>query len=288
MTWIVLILGTAFFQAVKDVFLKRALAKTKPLVVVWGYCLVAAACFCPALWAAGIPETGPAFWAALWPGVALGALTLVLYVTALGASDLSLTLPMLTFTPMFMMVTSPLMTGEFPGALGWLGIAAIVAGSYLLNIATARRGIFAPFRALFKERGPRLMLLVAFLWSISGNLDKIGLLGSSPLYWITALYVLIALALTPFALLSLKRGGWPAPRDRFDLARAGFFEALSIGLQMFALTMAIVPYVIAVKRLSVIVGVVLGAVVFKERGLPGRLSGAILMVLGVFFIAFFG
>lgn len=63
---------------------------------------------------------------------------------------------------------------------------------------------------------------------------------------------------------------------------------MSCVCQMYALTMAIVPYVIAVKRLSAVFGVLLGAWIFKERGLSERLFGASLMVAGVFFIAVLG
>ena len=47
-------------------------------------------------------------------------------------------------------------------------------------------------------------------------------------------------------------------------------------------------YVIAVKRLSIIFGVLLGAAVFREPDLAHRLPGAAVMVVGVFFIAVFG
>jgi uncharacterized membrane protein len=57
---------------------------------------------------------------------------------------------------------------------------------------------------------------------------------------------------------------------------------------MVALTMALVPYVIAVKRLSAVFGVLIGALLFKESGLAERLFGTALMVAGVFFIALLG
>ena len=56
-------------------------------------------------------------------------------------------------------------------------------------------------RALLEERGPRLMLLVALIWSVSANIDKIGVRHSSPLLWAAALHTFLAVALLPLVLL---------------------------------------------------------------------------------------
>ena len=58
--------------------------------------------------------------------------------------------------------------------------------------------------------------------------------------------------------------------------------------QMYALTVAIVPYVIAVKRMSAVFAVLLGWLVLREGQVRERLAGAVLMVLGVFLIALLG
>ena len=69
---------------------------------------------------------------------------------------------------------------------------------------------------------------------------------------------------------------------------AGCLEAIGLFCQMHALPLTQVSYVIAVKRLSIIFGVLLGAAVFREPDLAHRLPGAAVMVVGVFFIAVFG
>ncbi|MGZ7066894.1 MAG: hypothetical protein ACXVHT_01170 [Methanobacterium sp.] len=44
------------------------------------------------------------------------------------------------------------------------------------------------------------------------------------------------------------------------------------------------PYVIAIKRTSTIMSVLFGSLIFKEKGIKGRLLGAGIMVLGVILI----
>lgn len=285
MPWLYLTLGTAVLQAVKDVFVKRSVAGLRPTVACCAYCWAASACLVPAVWVQGLPDLAPGFWPALAASAGLNAAAFVLYFRALAASDLSLTVPMLTLTPILLLGSSPLMLGEFPSLGGLAGVLLVTAGSYALRLSEARRGWLRPFAALLSERGPREMLLVAVIWSVSANLDKVGVVRSSPLFWLLAVFALIALGLTPSALGFLRADGPPALARLRDAGLVGLFEAASTALQMVALTMAIVPYVIAVKRLSAVFGVLLGAMIFGERGLRERLAGVALMVAGVFCIA---
>ncbi|WP_428564924.1 MAG: EamA family transporter [Solidesulfovibrio sp. DCME] len=288
MNWFVLSCVTALTQAVKDTFLKRSLNAMDAAMGMLGYCLAASACLWLAV-AAGPPVTlRPGYWWLLLLGGVLGGVTYWLYGLALKAGDLSLTLPMLAFTPLFLLVTSPLTVGEFPEPGGLCGIALVVGGAYVLNLRERRHGLLGPIRALVTNAGSRLMLAVAVIWSIGANIDKLGLAESSPLFWGASVYTATTLALA----VGMARR-WPAPPGRFfrvtwPLAVAGLLEAVGIVCQMQALPLTQVSYVIAVKRLSIVFGVLLGAAVFREPDLRHRLPGALLMVAGVFFIAVFG
>jgi drug/metabolite transporter (DMT)-like permease len=282
MLWLWLALGSAALQAVKDIFVKRSAGSAPSVLAACVYAWAAAACLAPVVWLQGLPDILPGFWSTLAASVLMNILATWLYFRALAASDMSLTVPMLTVTPVLLLATSPLMLGEFPSPGGLAGVLLVFAGSYVLKLSEARRGLLAPLRALLAERGPRRMLLVAVVWSVSANLDKLGLARSSPLFWLLGVFGGVALALTPGALRAARRGSGPWLRQA---GLAGGIEAVSTALQMLALTLAIVPYVIAVKRMSAVFGVLLGSLVLGERGLRERLAGASLMVAGVFCIA---
>jgi len=53
---------------------------------------------------------------------------------------------------------------------------------------------------------------------------------------------------------------------------------------MNAINLALVAYVIAIKRTSVIMSVIFGWLIFKEKGIKERAAGSIIMLLGVFII----
>lgn len=288
MNWFALSCVTALTQAVKDTFLKRSMAALDATTAMIGYCLSASVFLWLAV-AAGPPVSlVSSFWTWLAVGGVLGGVTYWLYGLALKAGDLSLTLPMLAFTPLFLLVTSPLTLGEFPEPGGLCGIALVVAGAYVLNLRERKSGVLGPIKALWTRRGPRLMLAVAAIWSIGANLDKLGLRASSPLFWGAAVYTATFLALLGPRLVKKSRAGRRLPLPPWPVVVAGLLEAVGIVCQMHALPLTQVSYVIAVKRLSIVFGVLLGALVLREPDLAHRLPGALLMVAGVFFIAVFG
>jgi uncharacterized membrane protein len=61
----------------------------------------------------------------------------------------------------------------------------------------------------------------------------------------------------------------------------GLFAALAVSLQMIAISMTLVAYVISIKRVSILLSVLWGALLFGETGLRERLVGTLLMLLGV-------
>ncbi|MDY7000385.1 MAG: EamA family transporter [Thermodesulfobacteriota bacterium] len=287
MHWVYLVLFTALLQALKDVFIKRTVRRVHYIIVCWSYCVFALVFLAPAVAYVGIPEIKSGFWVALVMSGTFNTIAFLLYFKALQSSDLSLTIPMLTFTPLFMLITSPIIVGEFPSRMGLLGILLIVTGSYVLNVRRMQRGFFSPFKALFHHKGPKLMFLVALIWSLTANYDKIGLQNSSPVFWLFAAFLFIALALTPIVFIAVRVEFGQAVANAGNIACIGFLEAVSLIFQMVALTMTLVPYVVSIKRTSVIFGVILGSLIFKEKGFKERLVGAALMVCGVFCIALF-
>ena len=287
MLWFIFAFLTALFEATKDVLSKKSLKDIDEYVVAWSLPFFALPFLLPILLFTEIPSLGERFWLALVTGGTLYAFTLVLYMKALKSSDLSITVPMLTFTPLFLLITSPLMVGEFPGIFGLIGIFLIVTGSYLLNINKKSQGYLAPFKALLKEKGPRLMLVVAFIWSITANIDKIGLQNSSPLFWVIAVDTYVALLMLPLCTFRRNRKTAQIRANWRALLTLGLFGGLTAVCQMTAISLTLVAYVISIKRTSAIGGVLFGYLIFKEKGIRARLVGAIVMVFGVLFITLF-
>ncbi|HEY9809487.1 MAG TPA: EamA family transporter [Halomicronema sp.] len=287
MTWFFLSFLTAFFEAVKDAFGKQSLKQVDEYVVSWTLSFLTGFFLLPLVIISGFPQLGNQFWLALIFGGTLNSITSYLYIKAIKVSDLSITLPMIALTPLFMLITSPLMVGEWPNLFDFLGIFLLVTGSYLLNIKEKSKGYLAPFRALWVQKGPKLMLIVALIWSITSNFDKIGVQNSSPIFWLFAMFSFITVLLLPMLLYKT-----PNPRQKIlkglpILLPMGLFCSLSVMFQMEALTLTNVVQVIAIKRTSVVMGVMLGYLIFKEKGMKERLTGTLIMLLGVIIMTLF-
>lgn len=285
MLWLALAFTTACCESLKDVLFKQSMDDLPTPVLTWALFFFGLPFLVPLLLLSEPVVLTRAFWWALVCSVLINSVAVTLYIVAIrSSSDLSTTIPMIAFTPLFLLLTSPLLVGEFPGAQGIAGVLLVVAGSYVLNIRERSKGYLAPYRALLREQGPRLMLLVAFLWSIAANLDKIGLRNSAPVFWLTATWLGLLLVLLPFTLrhLGVLTRRWSTPGL---LLLIGFLNAVALLSQLTALSMTLVAYVIAIKRTSTVMSVLWGGLLLREAGLRERLTGVLIMLAGVVLIA---
>jgi uncharacterized membrane protein len=281
MIWLAFAILTAFFESLKEVLSKHSLNQLDTYVVGWASMMFTALFLLPVVWIAHPPPLGPQFGLALLCGGSLNVLAFTLYIKAIKASDLSLTVPMVTLTPLFLLVTSPLILQESASTADVIGIGLIVCGSYVLNLNARSQGYFAPIRALFREPGTRLMFLVAFIWSFTSTFDKIGVQNSSPIFWAFALFTFLAIGMLPIALIKSRPHLFQIKYNLRILSCIGLFTAISVAFQMMAVNLTLLTNVIAIKRCSALMSVYLGHLIFKEKGLQERLLGAAIMVTGV-------
>lgn len=180
------------------------------------------------------------------------------------------------------------MLGEIPNTAGLIGVILVVAGSYILNIKNKQGNYLQPIFALIKQKETRLMLIVAFIWSITSNIDKIGVKYSSPAFWVVSDNALTTSLLT--LMLSSKQPQ-KVIKETFSnyktLILAGVFGALALVFQMMAVKLTLVSYVISIKRLSIVISIILGHMMLKETLIKNRLLGALTMLFGVLLIALF-
>ena len=285
MFWILTGLLAAFSSATKDYVSKHTMKNSNHYLTTWALMTLSVPFLLVALFFVGIPQIGAIFWPVALFSSVLYVISVSLYMKAISMSPLSLTLPMLSFTPIFMLITGPILLGEFPEPLGILGIVCIVSGAYVLNIKEARRGILQPFVSLLKEKGPVLMLLVSLMWSVFSTLMKNLILESNMILAVASVYSISAVMFSIFVIMT-KRFGLKEIRKNFrNLTSIGFFMALSEISLSYTYTMTLAVYAIAVKRTSILMGSIYGFKFFKEGNVTQRLAGSVLMILGIVLIA---
>jgi len=232
------------------------------------------------------PDT--VFFVSLAFGLPLEVLAFLSYMRAIKASPLSLSLPFLAFTPIFIILTGWLILGETISWPGLAGIALIVSGAYCLNFSRISRGLLAPFKSILTEPGSRLMLLVAALYSITATLGKLAIKHSNP-YTFGVTYQLAFTLLIALALPFMPKASLRGLRTRPLMAMAiGAVWCVSQFSHWIAISQTQAAYMIALKRTSILFAVLYGAWLFKEEHIRERLLGALIMLSGVVCITAFG
>ena len=285
MLWIMFALITAFSLSTADALSKRAMIKSDEYVIVWvreGYALPFIAI---ALFFIPIPDLDRTFWVSVLILLPLEITALILYVKAIKLSPLSLTIPFMALSPVFITVIAFFLLGEWPDKSGFLGIFLITIGAYLLNAKASSLGLLGPIKAIAKERGSALMIIVAVIYSITSTIGKIAVQHSSPIFFGFFYPLLLTIALS--MVVGVKGTLHQVVSRPVTFLTIGLFTAIMILSHFMAISMADVAYVISVKRTSLVFSVIYGMIVFKERDIGERLLGSLFMLAGVVSITMF-
>ncbi len=287
MLWLPLSLLAAFALATADAVTKRYFSDLSPYEMAMIRLIYTLPWLASSLFF--IPSASPDrfYFIAVASAAPLEICALYCYMKAIKVSPLSLTLPYLAFTPVFIIVTGRIFLGEQLSLAGIAGIILIVSGSYSLNLAHIKGGLFAPIGAVFKEQGSWLMLLVSFIYSITSVLGKIGVMHSNPYFFGSTYFIVLAFLMT--AIMPFIRGASIKRLTCFPFkgAAIGAVYAVMVFSHMLAISQVEAAYMISVKRVSLLFGILYGAWWFREERIAERLLGAVIMLLGVFIIGFY-
>lgn len=283
--WVLYALIAAFSLATADAISKKAMGKTDEYVVAWvrqGYSLPFLAVV---FFFIDIPPLDGTFWLTILFLLPLEMTAILLYMKAIKTSPLSLTIPFLALSPVFIILTAFVLLGELPDKSGLLGIFLIALGGYLLNIRSAKEGFLGPVRAIGRERGSILMIIVALIYSVTATLGKVAVQHSGPLFFGAFYPFLLTIALT--VLLRVRGRLSQATSRPWVFLGIGLFIAAMVLSHFKAISLIDVSYMISVKRFSLIFSVLYGRLLFQEGNTGERLTGGILMVAGVISITLF-
>ncbi|MGA2223348.1 MAG: EamA family transporter [Syntrophobacteraceae bacterium] len=288
MLWLILTSCAALAVSTRDALIKKCFSDLNSYEMVLCPLLLGLPLFIAGWLLIEIPHLDTVFWVSCVAALPLEALALVLYMEAIRVSPLSLTIPFLAFTPVFILATGAIFLQETPNVEGICGTLITFVGGYVLNLNPSFRSLFYPFTAIARERGSWLMLLVAFIYSITSVLGKTAVLHSSPIFF--ALTYVPALTILLLILFSaLKKVSWTNLRTRtlqgLVIGSLYLIESLA---HCMALPLVKVAYMISIKRMGILVSVVYGGVLFREKHIFYRLMGACLMVFGAIVITIWG
>ncbi len=288
MSWTLAALLTALATASQDAWIKRQFSHAGPYEMLAYPLAYSLPPFCLAAPFVAVPALDHVFVLFFLASIPVNGLGFLLHVRAIQVSPLSLTLPYLAFTPLFMLLTGFVVLAEIPNLWGLAGVMVIVAGGYVLNIDPRVYSPLEPLRAFRREPGSRIMLLVACVYSLGGVVGKKAIVHSSVMFFTVSFFICLAVVM----LATLHWSG------RVDLRRlaampakgsvAGGLLFLHAVCHGWAISMTKAVYMISIKRFSILIGVIYGGLFFKERHLKFRLIGTAMMIAGAVLISVLG
>ncbi len=288
--WVILTLASAFSLATSDALTKRIITHENEYVIAWFRLVIALPALGIALLLSGpLPQMDRTYVLAFCAAVPLEAGAIFLYYRALRVSPLSLTLPFLSVTPVFLILFSFVIVGEPVSLAGAGGIVLLGLGGFTLNLSSLRAGLLGPLRAVARERGSLYMLIIALFYAFTSSLGKLAIDHSSAAFFGFTYFLTLALLLMPFMVLRSGFARFPALLR--ENARAallpGLFDAIATITHFYAMSMANVAYMIALKRTSLLMGSVYGFFLFGEKNVRERMFGAALMFAGFVVLVLF-
>ena len=294
LTALTLVLTAALVHATWNYFLKKANA-TRPFW--WLVYIITAVVTVPALFIydlqalSNITPIG-------WLVIALSAPIHVIYgqVLQIGykKSDYSIVYPTARGTgPLITVLCAVLILGDRPSFWGWIGIALILASIVLLAMPhkqdkqtqdlRIRAGIFWGFLTGCFIAGYSF----CDAWAVQQET------GLTPLSFYFPSIAVRAIVFAPFIMM---HANWKAeskeilttPRLQKALAVVTVGSPLAYILVLYAMTIAPLAYVAPSREVGMMIGVVLGGLLLRERLSVTRLAGVIGMTLGVILVGLEG
>lgn len=281
---LLLVVGSSLAWSAHDVTRKFLVGRIRPVPL--AFLLTAASAPLFALWTLvdGLPELQPGYAAPALLSVVLNVFANLMFFAALRTSPLSVTIPLLSFTPVFTALLGIPMLGEIPTAVQGLGILLVVAGAFGLNVrsgeGTSPRALL---RSWARERGAALMLAVSLLWSLTLPLDKMSTARASAPFHATVLCGGVAAGVLLVLVAQRRLGELSDLRDvRGVFVLALLTAIVALGLQLLAILKIWVGLLETLKRgIGNVSAVVLGRLLFGEPVSLGKLAAVGLMAVGV-------
>ena len=214
-----------------------------------------------------------------WPYILCSLVVHVGYYFALAGAykhgDLGLTYPLMRGTaPMLVAVASISLIDDSVSPSGWLGVACICAGVLLLGFT----------KAWWLHRKAIVFALVnAVLIACYTVIDAKGARASGDvIQYVSMLFVLDGWPFAVIVFMHRKGQVWPYVRARWPLASGGALASVgSYAIALWAMTVAPVAMVAALRETSVFFAALIGAWFLKEVWTRQRIAGTVTIMAGV-------
>jgi uncharacterized membrane protein len=223
------------------------------------------------------------------PYLLVSGLAETVYFLGLGkayeSGDLSIVYPVARSSPVFVTIAAAVFLGETISLTGLLGIMVIFVGVYILHLkGMTREDLVAPLRYLMSGSS-RYAIIAALGTTVYSITDKLGVSTVDPMLYSFWLGFSVTGMVT---IVTVKRKGFKAIRDEFSsplkVSFAGLLMRGGYMLVLYAMSIAPVSYILALRQISVVLGALMGVIFLGESYGRVRIMGSLVIFVGVFIL----
>ncbi len=218
--------------------------------------------------------------------VLTGVLAALIFLKSLKESEISLTIPLLSLSPLFSSLFSWIFLGEALSQIQYAGILIIIAGILILYSEKLKFVSFLKsITNLKNNKSAKLMVVVAFFWSFTPVLDKMCLQHSSiNIHGLVQAFCIFGIMLI-FSIKELKVLNNLKKNNYILILFTVSIGASAIILQFFSITLTYVPIMESIKRATGQFGaLVFGKMFFNENITEQKILGVIIISTGVYLL----
>jgi drug/metabolite transporter (DMT)-like permease len=289
MTWFFIALLSSFLSAFAAITQKKVLFELKPLEFSFVLSIVNLLFSIPFFFFINYETITFQNLSILFIKSLIGALAFLCVMNALKNLQISNALPLLALTPGFVAVFAFIFIGEKLKYYEIIGLISLIVGTYILESKSLKE-VLIPLSVFIKSEYHQFILAALLLFTASSIMDKLLLikLNLTPVSLTAFQHIYFALifgVIFFFAKTDLIKQNIATIKNNFGWI--ALISILTIGYrfsQVWAVSLASVALVLAVKRTSVLWATIIGGKIFKDTNLLKKVIAVIFILIGAILI----
>jgi len=230
-------------------------------------------------------QSPPKLWWLVIPSGFFETIYFVCLIEAYREGDLSFVYPVSRSAPLFTQIWAVLFIGEILSGGGVLGIVLVMIGLFVISLKDVRsHPMISPSRH-FTSRPYLLALSAAVASSIYSVIDKAGVQILHPVFYLWLINFWMSVDTGLYLLLRRNSSFISVWRDsKREIFIIAFLQNVAYLLVLMAMQTSKVSYVVAFRQVGALFGAVMGIVLLKEGSWKTRITGVIILTLGLLLI----
>jgi drug/metabolite transporter (DMT)-like permease len=230
-------------------------------------------------------QSPPKLWWLVIPSGFFETIYFVCLIEAYREGDLSFVYPVSRSAPLFTQIWAVLFIGEILSGGGVLGIVLVMIGLFVISLKDVRSRPMISSSRHFTSRPYLLALSAAVASSIYSVLDKAGVQILHPVFYLWLINFWMSVDTGLYLLLRRNSSFISVWRDsKREIFIIAFLQNVAYLLVLMAMQMSKVSYVVAFRQVGALFGAVMGIVLLKEGSWKTRMTGVLILTLGLLLI----